>query len=373
MRIATFNVENLFQRPKAMNLDTWDEGSLVLADFQRLNELIQKPAYSDAVKKELLAILQQPRNKGLITNGKSGFIQLHETRGRLLRRPRGGRVEVAVAGRAEWIGWFELLKEPVRQTATENTARVIGLLEADALAVIEAEDRTGLKRFNEGVLPAVGAAPFGHIMLIDGNDERGIDVGIATRQDFPIVRMCSHVDDRDAKGVVFSRDCAEYEIRTPRGASLLLLVNHFKSKGYGSAARSAAKRRRQAQRVREIYQERLAAGCQYVAVVGDLNETPGQSPLDPLIRQEPRLTDVMEHPKFVSDGRPGTWGAGAKSNKLDYILMSPALCARVTAGGVERRGVWGGKNGTLFPHLPAIEKSVDAASDHAALWADVDI
>ena len=31
--------------------------------------------------------------------------------------------------------------------------------------------------------------------------------------------------------VIFSRDCAEYEIRTPNGNTLLLLVNHFKSKG----------------------------------------------------------------------------------------------------------------------------------------------
>ena len=56
--------------------------------------------------------------------------------------------------------------------------------------------------------------------------------------------------------------------------------------------------------------------------------------------------------------------------KLDYILLSPALAARVTAGGVERRGVWGGTNGTLFPHLPEITKEVEAASDHAALLVD---
>jgi hypothetical protein len=35
MRLATFNVENMFERAKAMNLDTWDEGKSVLEDFQR--------------------------------------------------------------------------------------------------------------------------------------------------------------------------------------------------------------------------------------------------------------------------------------------------------------------------------------------------
>lgn len=33
MRIATFNVENMFERPMIMNLPTWDEGKAVLEGF----------------------------------------------------------------------------------------------------------------------------------------------------------------------------------------------------------------------------------------------------------------------------------------------------------------------------------------------------
>ena len=62
-----------------------------------------------------------------------------------------------------------------------------------------------------------------------------------------------------------------------------------------------------------------------------------------------------------------------KDAKLDYILMSPRLSDLVVAGGIERRGVWGGKHGTLFPHLPEIQKPADAASDHAALWVDLNL
>ena len=36
-------------------------------------------------------------------------------------------------------------------------------------------------------------------------------------------------------------------------------------------------------------------------------------------------------------------------------------------------GVWGGTHGTLFPHLPEITREVEAASDHAAIWAELDI
>ena len=113
-----------------------------------------------------------------------------------------------------------------------------------------------------------------------------------------------------------------------------------------------------------------AEGSTLVAVLGDFNETPDGAPLKPLLKDGSDLVDVMVHPAFVGDGRPGTHGNGTGSGKLDYILMSPALAARVTADGVERRGVWGGKNGTLFPHLPEITKEIEAASDHAALFVD---
>ena len=43
----------------------------------------------------------------------------------------------------------------------------------------------------------------------------------------------------------------------------------------------------------------------------------------------------------------------------------------MTDGGVFRKGVWGGKNGTIFPHYPEIEKAAQAASDHAAVWAEI--
>ena len=40
MLIATFNVENLFERPSIMNLDDLEPGKKVLADYARLNDLI---------------------------------------------------------------------------------------------------------------------------------------------------------------------------------------------------------------------------------------------------------------------------------------------------------------------------------------------
>jgi hypothetical protein len=85
-------------------------------------------------------------------------------------------------------------------------------------------------------------------MLVDGNDDRGIDVAIMTRNGFDIGSIRSNVDKTDSKGIIFSRDCAEYEVRTPKGAAIHVLVNHFKSQSGGGGA----KRKRQAKAVRKV-------------------------------------------------------------------------------------------------------------------------
>ena len=371
MRLATFNIENMFDRAKAMNLATWAEGKPILEDFSRLNGLIQEPVYTGAIKSELLEIMK--RHKGLLSSKESKYILLRDIRGVLFSKPKNKPAEIVANGRGDWIGWFELVMEPIKETATENTARIIGLLQADVLCVVEAEDRSVLGRFNQGVLPVVGVEPFGHVMLIDGNDARGIDVGIMTQSEYKIVRMLSHVDDRDNKGLIFSRDCAEYEIRTAQGNTLLLLVNHFKSKGFGVPAESAAKRLRQAERVRAIYDGYIAAGYEHIAVVGDLNEIPGEPPNGPV---HPKRIDVDRcHVARQVPGRRATRYSRQRHQvrQTYYILMSPNLSGKVTKGGIERRGVWGGKDGKLFPHLPTMATAKDAASDHAALWVDLDI
>lgn len=368
MKLASYNVENLFLRPVAMNQATWAAGQKILTDQAALNAILGKPQYSTADKTKIVTLLT---SLGLDRADENKFVLLRRNRGKLIKRS-GGTLQVIAGGRGDWVGWVELQVEQVTELAIENTARIVKLVDADVIGVVEAESRPALKRFSDELLPSVGGTAYRHVMLIDGNDERGIDVGIMTRGGFTIGAIRSHVDDRDAKGVIFSRDCAEYDVTTPQGNTLVVLVNHLKSKGYGAPAASNAKRLRQAQRIADIYKALVAGGQPNVAVIGDLNDTPDSAPLAPLLVHTD-LQDITAHPNYQSDGRPGTWGNGSASQKLDYILLSPALFARVDAAGVNRMGVWGGVNGTLFPHLPEIQKESDAASDHAALWVDLDL
>jgi endonuclease/exonuclease/phosphatase family metal-dependent hydrolase len=369
MRIASFNVENLFDRAKALDPQDWGAGRTALEQHARINRLLAEPVYTDAVKAEILDALDQLGLKNDDAGGE--FALLRQNRGHLLKRPKNAPVEVVASGRDDWVGWVELKMEPVDELATQHTAMVIRDVGADIQAVVEADDRISLRDFSEIVLHGVKAPPFEHVMLIDGNDDRQIDVGVLTRKGFDITSIRSHVDDADnGSSPIFSRDCPEYTIKTREGNEIVVLVNHLKSKGFGTQADSNKRRRRQAEQVAKIYRRIRKEGQKYVAVVGDFNDTPDSDPLAPLI-EETDLRDISEHPKFVSDGRPGTFANGAASNKIDYILLSPALFNKVSGGAVFRKGVWGGKNGTLFEHYPSMTGPEEAASDHAALYADL--
>ncbi len=370
MKLASYNVENLFMRARAMNGETLAEGKDALTHHAALNATLAKPTYTRNDKDRIVELMTELGIDKKDDGGK--YAILRQNRGHLVKRPTQGGVQVVANGRGDWIGWVDLKIEEVNEVATQNTARVINDVAPDVLAVVEAESRPALVRFSDNLLPAVGARSFDSIMLIDGNDDRGIDVGVMTRAGYSIVHMLSHVGDADPKGPIFSRDCPEYAIRTPKGNTVVLLINHLKSKGFGSQGANDAKRARQAVRVKAIYESLAKAGQKHIAVVGDLNDTPDSAPLAALL-DKTNLKDIAQHPKFTSDGRPGTYANGTASDKIDYILLSPPLFAAVTRGAVFRKGVWGGKNGGLFPHYAEMTKASEAASDHAAIWADVDV
>jgi endonuclease/exonuclease/phosphatase family metal-dependent hydrolase len=367
VRLASYNVENLFQRARALS----DGEAEIVEAHAEVNGLLSKSAYSDGDKRRIVELL---RTLGVLNKDDAGkYAILRQNRGKLLRRPKHRTPEVAVAGRSDWVGWVDLKTAPVNELTTQHTAMVMRDTGADVLGVIEAENRIALRDFANVMLRAVNGKPYDHVMVIDGNDGRGIDVGILTRKGYEIASIVSHVDDGTRRSEIFSRDCPEYTVSTPQGNSVLIMVNHFKSKGYGDPKESDRRRRRQAERVAEIYTQRREEGQANVAVIGDLNDFPTSPPLRPLIR-DTDLTDISQHPNFDDGGYPGTYGtATSPESKIDYILLSPALYENVTSGRMLRSGTWPGTRPRRWECYPTVTREEEQGSDHAAVIADLDV
>ena len=369
MRIVTYNVENMFRRPRALfDPKTKEANQQILDAYAALTKLLEQSSYEGDEKE----ILERIRELGLEKVDESYFAVLRVVRRNPLKRPKKGPVELAVKGRDDWTGWVELKKETIDAAATRNTARIMAELDPDVQVIVEVEDRMALERFNEYVLKQVTqeqgkAWRFRHAMVIDGNDERGIDVGLLSKDGFEIEKMCSHIDDEKEGGKVFSRDCAEYEISVPNGDPVLVMVNHFKSQRGGGHKR----RKLQAEEVAAIYEKRRGEGWKRIVIAGDLNDTPKGGTLDPLLAKTD-LKDAGAHKGFVWGERNGTYET--KNDQFDYLLLSPALSKAFKAGGVNRKGVWHGpKVKNAWEMLPTLTKEDEAASDHAAVWVELNL
>src|SRR5436309_1506022 len=276
IRIATYNVNNLFERAAIMQLEGFSpDAAEVLADVAELNGLLEKASYAAQTGTRIKALLEK---YNFHRPEKNRWFKINELRKRLFTvKQDGSGVKLVAAGRSSWLGFLELIREPVNEASTTNTGRVIKAVNAHVMCVCEVENRLTLKRFNDGVLRLL-AADFKHNLLVDGNDDRGIDVGLLS--DFEIRSVRSHIDDplpHHPSTRVFSRDCPEYEILLPGGQSLWVLCNHFKSKGFGRLQANDAKRTAQANRVAQIL-TRFDLTTELVVVAGDLNDTPDRPP-----------------------------------------------------------------------------------------------
>lgn len=349
VRIGAFNCENLFERPAALaRSDSQD----VLERVATLQAELSKDTFSKSAIDQLLQQLV-------------GVVELNEIRGSY-RAPGAGRVT--------WLGWPEFLQIRIDDAAVANTARVICDIDCDILCTPEVESRWTLVNFLSQVVARdfPGFEKYLEVLLLDGNDERGIDVGMLSR--FPLRHVATHIretGDYFGRTVqLFSRDCPEYTFELGGGHVLTVLGNHLKSRrppGPGelppgqSDPQSGILRRMQAERVAAI-----ASGYDLsrdlVVVAGDLNDYPDSASLQPLLNIKDLHNLNADRGTHRDEPKP-----------IDFLLVSTPLRERLISELViERRGIY-------MPESPAssryesVVSELTSASDHAAIWADFDL
>jgi endonuclease/exonuclease/phosphatase family metal-dependent hydrolase len=262
-----------------------------------------------------------------------------------------------------------LVSYEISEIARNNTAQAILDAAPDILAVQEVENLYTLRNFNDTFLDNY----FGPMILIDGNDPRGIDVGLLIRRGFPgtIQNVRTHADDGVTRrssvvnqgymvtGAIFSRDCLEVDILI-NGKTLTFLVNHLKAQDKKNPS-SIARRRRQAEEVVQ-FAKAAADDGKLPVVLGDLNVdflkpvTPGDNSLEPLVNAD-----------FLKDPFPaGTWThyytPDKEISRLDYIFVHKSLTA--VGPDVIRKGLTTKCQQYTGPRYPTIGPEHTEASDH---------
>lgn len=293
----------------------------------------------------------------------------------------------------------------------QHTALAIAQLNADVVALQEVDSFHALERFMSAYYSKLGEGNYRHLVLHEGNDMRGIDVAIASQSDWPLYTR-SHADltsawvDNTATGKallegfpkakkkaddlgrkrIFRRDCVEAVLSK---VPVTVFNCHFKSMGGGREA-SMGMRQLEAITVREIINRKFddpsaALWC----VVGDLNdyqqvikvrkrldndgrqvediERSDESGVDPLLNDGfgVNLADLLPEQE-----RWTHYYAGEKhKTQLDYIIASPALAEKIVGvPQIVRLGMpYRVPNSAGHPRFPRVGWDRPKASDHCPM------
>ena len=386
IRIGNFNNENLFFRYRLLNAEPKPfrkapdpiKFESMVNQFKDIDNLLKKykdPAKAFQNKKEFDKFLNKLPNdswRSLLTFMKGGSF---------INRLKGSLEDV----------------EPISHTQRSHTAQVIYENKPDFIGVQEIESLEVLDEFYAKFIKDHCKLPY-H-MLIEGNDPRGIDLGLLDGNSYPVVNIITHRYDPDPAEhgkPLFSRDCLEVDLALSNGEKLSLYINHLKSKIGGGEE----KRLKQASRIREIVNNRFGEDLKggHFIIQGDLNCEPDATELDPLLKDK-KLFNIFEnldkgerwsYLHAVFDKNNTDKVKSAEVSQFDYILLSPTIMKGNpnVKPKIERRGL------VYYPAIteklkkkdeevasvydqssrfPGVEKYGTEASDHCGLFVTLDL
>jgi endonuclease/exonuclease/phosphatase family metal-dependent hydrolase len=224
----------------------------------------------------------------------------------------------------------------------ERLAESIRQLNADVLAVEEVENRNYLERFVNVFLADMG---YEHVVLMEGNDMRGIDVGLLSRIPVGEVRSNRHIRFPGKDGVPsrFQRDVLEVTLEPADGEPFAVWVVHLKSNS-GGREEAEPIRLPEAQQIRDMLDAELAQDPNArIIVTGDFNDTWESRTIQTIVgSSEAALFSAgseSQDPGLV------TYNEGEFRSVIDFLLCTPAMARqfvkdsyRNPQGSVEQTG-----------------------------------
>ncbi len=362
MKIATFNIQNLFHRDKSLIKKPLTK--CMIDWIQELDALMRKTSNSSQEQdriRELSFLIGFEKTTPLpyaVLRRKAGFLYMKGVHHSTINK---------ASNLTNWNGWIELQTVPIHPIATESKAKVIADLNPDVLILQEIEDRASLEEFNRQVLPKFDCDPYATSFVIQGTDMRGCEMGILLRKGYTIQSVTSHT-------IHSKTECIEYTITTPLQNTIWVLAAHLQEQDKNKEHTDAI-RRKQAEDISEIYKNLIASGKKKVIIVGTLNAVSYCNSLAPLL-QETSLKDITKHLSFEVDCdegddatyfRMGAYRLGVNIKQKDYMLVSPPLFETMIDSGLNRKAIWPEKRPRWSTYKTVTNKN-NAASEHPVVW-----
>lgn len=370
MKIATFNMENIFHRDESIIRKSVSQS--VTAWVEELEELMNKDSrvVNDFARMRELTFLL-----GFHKSALEPYVVMRRKAGQLYLRKRNATLEYKASHLSNWNGWIKLNTKPINEIAVQNKARLITEVNPDILLVQEVEDRQSLVEFNQYFLPE--EVRFSEIIVLPGNSINGLEMGIMARKGFKIESVKSHVNEELQGEKLFEKDFQMYEVKTTDGQAIWVLSAHLEESGETKEINDVI-RKQQCQRIAGALAELREEGYDKILTAGTLNAPSFCDSLSPLLRGT-ILTDIKKHRSFNTDldeGKDadyfslGAYRMGVNTKQKDYLLLSPALFKEVKNSGINRKGIWPEKK-QQYRIYNSLQSEIQQASSHPVIWAEM--
>lgn len=373
MKIATFNIQNLFHRDRNLSDKSY---SKCVTDW--MNELDDLMCNSNRATNNTERIRELVFLLGFDKTFDVPYAVMRKRAGFLFLKGMDYSKEMKSGELTDWNGWITLQTIPIDSLAVKNKARVIADVNADILLLQEIEDRASFEEFNAQFLTDVESEPYQEIAVVQGSDKRGQEMGVMLKNGHRIKSISTHHFDID-NSLNPKKEFFQYEIETTSKQTIWLLAAQLQEE-IQDKEMTDAYRKIQAGQIANVYRQLVQDGNKNVVVAGTLNAVSYSDSLSPLLR-ETDLKDVTKHEKFNVDFdegsdadyfRLGAYRLGVNIKQKDYLLLSPNLFAKVKDCGLNRKGMLPKKR-PIWKVYPDMHSKKQAASEHPAVWAYIAI
>lgn len=347
MKIATYNIQNLFHRHNDLikqkteiKLEQWNNEFETLrfkqnrkdSDYRRMRELAE-------------------------------FLSLHNS---------SDSIKLVTSDLKSFNNSNTVL---IPENAVQNKIKVVAQSNPDILLLQEVESRASLIQFNQLIFKEELQNYYKEIIHLDGNDARGLGMGILLKEGYRIRAIQSFSSERDFDGsFLFTNDLQSYKIETPLGQFIYVLCVQLTSDSMDR--KFIEKRTRQAKMVSQVYEELRLGGNEMILVLGTLNAPKYSKSISPILKTD--MINIAELSNFevaldtgIDSGyyRMGAYRKGVNVKQNDYLLASPAMKDRIYGSGMNRKAIWPLKR-PEWDTYDSMQNEKDAASEHPLLWAD---
>ncbi|QQX76475.1 MULTISPECIES: hypothetical protein [Aequorivita] len=368
MKIATFNVQNLFHRDRSLLQKT--RGKCVsdwIVEFDALLLKERCPSNTERLK-ELSFLLDFDKTYN------NPYVVMRKKAGLLYLKGMNCSKELKSGELTDWNGWIKVQTLPIDPEATNHKAMVISEIDPDILVLQEVEDKMSLDEFNNFVLPKFDCEAFQDIILVPGSEGKGREQSLLLKNGYELESVKIH---KLESSEYVKQKLLEYEIQSPKGEKINLLSAYFPENNLDKE-KAFEIRKNQAYQTSMIYKMLQMQGKTNIVIAGTLNAPSYCNSLSPLL-QETDLKDISKSKTFnvdIDEGkdatyyRMGAYRMGVNIKQKDYLLWSPTLFAKVNRSGLNRKGVWPEKrpNWRIYS---SIRNKEQAASLHPGVWGEI--